>query len=394
MTGAHAASTSLGRSLVERIVGFGELLRIHGLRVTVSDVADAVAILELLDIEQSTALERGLRLAMVRREEDRAVFDALLREYWYGERSVVPNSPAPVPGGRQRSSERRTAATGAGDEGTGAPRAERPVAMHPDEGDRADGQSARGPYSATEVFVKKDFERYSASDYEVLQELLADLAVVGPWRRSRRLEGHRRGQLDVRRTVRSSLSSAGDPVRRHHRRPRHRQRRLTFVLDVSGSMEDYARPLLHLAHAAVLGRRRVEAFAFATGLTRITRGLLLRDPSVALATAREAVGDWSGGTRIGDALGRLNRESVGATRGAVVIIASDGWDLGDGARLAAEVELLHRRAYRVIWLNPHLRDPRFEPLTKGMAAALPHTDDFVSCHNFESFQALLQLLDA
>jgi uncharacterized protein len=225
-------------------------------------------------------------------------------------------------------------------------------------------------------------------------ELLADFRVRGPWRRSRRKRRHRKGMLDIRRTVRSGFKTEGHPVRRIHHRPTLKHRRLAFVCDVSGSMESYSRAVLHLAHVALVRRRRVEAFAFATRLTRITRELLTRDPNVALRSAAEAVTDWSGGTRVGECLTDLNRRYRSSLHGAVVVIASDGWDLGDPELLGAEAALLQRIAYSVVWVNPHLQDPAFEPLTRGMSAALPHVDHFVSCHNFETFLEVMDILDA
>jgi uncharacterized protein len=158
-------------------------------------------------------------------------------------------------------------------------------------------------------------------------------------------------------------------------------------------MAPYARMLLHYVHAAVAARRRVEAFAFGTRLTRITRELRGRDPERALARASAAAHDWSGGTRIGEALAALNREHgrrVG--RGAVVVVLSDGWDRGDPDALAAEMARLSRTAYRLVWLNPLKADPQYEPLARGMAAALPHVDHFLSGHSVASLEELALLL--
>jgi uncharacterized protein with von Willebrand factor type A (vWA) domain len=173
-----------------------------------------------------------------------------------------------------------------------------------------------------------------------------------------------------------------------------RPRPLVLVIDVSGSMAPYARMLLQYVQAAVAARRRVEAFAFGTRLTRITGELKGRDPDRALTRATAAVVDMGGGTRIGDALAQLNREygrRVG--RGAVVVLLSDGWDRGDPDVLAEEMARLHRTAHRLVWLNPLAADPRYEPLTRGMQAALPHTDHLLAGNSIASLQALAALME-
>jgi hypothetical protein len=163
-----------------------------------------------------------------------------------------------------------------------------------------------------------------------------------------------------------------------------------LLLDVSGSMESYARALIRFVHAAVAGRTRVEAFALGTRLTRLTRELSSRDPDRALRAAAAAVADWSGGTRLGDGLREFNDEwgCRGMARGAVVLVMSDGWDRGDPEVMAEQMERLHRVAHRVIWVNPLKSSPGYAPLAQGMAAALPHVDVFMEGHSLESLDAL------
>jgi uncharacterized protein with von Willebrand factor type A (vWA) domain len=168
-----------------------------------------------------------------------------------------------------------------------------------------------------------------------------------------------------------------------------------LVCDVSGSMEPYARVLVSYLHALISARRRVEAFAFGTRLTRITRELGGRDPQCALDRAVGAVADFSGGTRIGDAIATLNRRHGGVVgRGAVVVVCSDGWDRGDPAELAAEMARLHRCAHRLVWLNPLKAAAGYEPLVAGMRAALPHVDDFVAGNTLRSLTQVAALMDA
>ena len=185
--------------------------------------------------------------------------------------------------------------------------------------------------------------------------------------------------------MRSSLRTGGDPFERHWREPGQRLRQLVLVCDVSGSMEPYARMLLAYMQACVAARRRVEAFVFGTRLTRVTAELRGRDPDAALARAAGAVQDWSGGTRIGDALATLNREHgrrIG--RGAVVVLLSDGCDGGDPGQLARELARLARRAHRLIWLNPLEAHPDYSPRTRGMQAALPFVDEFMAGNSLAS----------
>jgi len=194
--------------------------------------------------------------------------------------------------------------------------------------------------------------------------------------------------------VRASLRTAGEPVDRLWRAPSSRPRPVVLVCDVSGSMAPYARMLLMYVQASVAARRRVEAFAFGTRLTRITHELSGRDQDLALRRATDAVVDYAGGTRIGEALASLNREHgrrIG--RGAVIVILSDGWDRGDPEVLSAELARLRRSAFRLVWLNPLAADPRFEPLTRGMRAAIPHADELLAGNSIASLEQLAVILE-
>jgi uncharacterized protein with von Willebrand factor type A (vWA) domain len=194
--------------------------------------------------------------------------------------------------------------------------------------------------------------------------------------------------------MRASLRHGGELFERRYREPMWRPRRLVLVVDVSGSMAPYARMLLQYVQACVAARARVEAFLFGTRLTRVTRELAGRDPDRALARAAAAVEDWSGGTRIGAAIATLNREHgrrIG--RGSLVVVLSDGWDRGDPEELATEMARLRRCAHRVIWLNPLAADPRYEPLTRGMQAALPHVDRLLPGNSIASLEALAELME-
>ncbi|HZB06049.1 MAG TPA: VWA domain-containing protein [Thermoleophilaceae bacterium] len=256
-------------------------------------------------------------------------------------------------------------------------------------------------WSDAELLRDKDFADYTDAERRLARGVMRRLARAGPTRASRRTRPARRrgapphaARPDLRRTIRSSLRTQGDPLERHWREPSNRPRQLVLVCDVSGSMEPYARMLLQYMQACVAARRRVEAFVFGTRLTRVTGELGGRDPDLALGRAAGAADDWSGGTRIGEALSALNREHgrrVG--RGAIVVVLSDGWDRGDPDELAAEMERLRRCADSLIWLNPLKAHPDYEPLTRGMQAALPHVDHFLSGNSLSSLGELADLME-
>ena len=350
-------------------------LRAAGVRAGLNELLIAHQALAAIVAGDPAQARLALRAALCARHEDLEVFDAVW-EAWIAEartRSPLddPAVQAVLP---------HVAVPGAGEEGAQAgPPVPRPAA-----------------WSAVELLRERDFAQMTEAERAAARRLLAELARHGPTRRSRRLKpsGTRRGRPDHRRTVRASLRYGGEPLDRRWHAPALRERPLVLVVDVSGSMAPYARMLLHYVHASVAARRRVEAFAFGTRLTRITRELRGRDADPALARAAAAANDWSGGTRIGEALATLNREHgrrVG--RGAVVVVLSDGWDRGDPEQLAVEMARLSRTAHRLVWLNPLKADPRYEPLARGMAAALPHIDDFLSGHSVASLEELAALLE-
>jgi hypothetical protein len=255
---------------------------------------------------------------------------------------------------------------------------------------------APAAWSEVELLGSKDFAEYSEAEFALARDLIAQLARRAPMRASRRLRAVRTRSdvLDLRRTVRASLASGGEPVQRRWRAPSERPRQVVFVCDVSGSMAPYARMLLQYMHACVAARRSVEAFAFATRLTRITHELSGRDHDQALSRATSAVLDLSGGTRIGASLAELNRihgRRIG--RGSWVIVLSDGWDRGDPDLLAVEMARLRLSAHRLVWLNPLAADPRYEPLTRGMQAAIPYTDRLLPGNSLDSLRQLALTLE-
>jgi uncharacterized protein len=255
--------------------------------------------------------------------------------------------------------------------------------------------------SDEEVLRSKRFDALDPDELARLYRLMTRLRIATPVRRTRRADRARHGErLDMRRTLRGSLRTAGDPIRLAHRRRRVIRRRLVMLCDISGSMEPYARAYLQFLSCAAgaggggrAGGTQSEAFVFATRLTRLTRALSSRNPERAIQRAAAAAPDWSSGTRIGDALKAFNDRHGrrGLARGAVVVILSDGWERGDPALVAREMERLRRLAYRVVWVNPRVSARGFEARAGGLVAALPHCDALVSGH---SLDALAEVADA
>jgi uncharacterized protein with von Willebrand factor type A (vWA) domain len=251
-------------------------------------------------------------------------------------------------------------------------------------------------WSPTEVLRRRDFAAYSAAEFAEARKLMADLRFAGARRASRRRRptSRSRGAPDIRRTVRRSLRAGGEPVSRAFLEAGERTRRVVLLLDVSGSMESYARAFVRFLHAAVVSRARVEAFALGTRLTRVTRELMSHDPDAAVRNAARRVVDWSGGTRLGEGLRTFNDDwgIGGMARGAVVVIFSDGWDRGDPALLAEQMTRLRRVAYKIVWVNPLKASPGYAPLAQGMAAALPFVDEFVEGHSLAALEELAEVI--
>jgi uncharacterized protein len=240
----------------------------------------------------------------------------------------------------------------------------------------------------------KRFDELEPAELIALYRLMTRLKIATPRRRTRRAERDRRGEhMDMRRTLRGSLRTGGDPIRLARRRRRVVSRRMVMLCDISGSMEPYARAYLQFLTCAAGSGPNAEAFVFATRLTRITRALASRSPERAIQRAAAAAPDWSSGTRIGDALRAFNDRHGrrGMARGAVVLILSDGWERGEPHLVGREMERLARLAYRIVWVNPRVSASGFSPRAGGMAAALPHVDALVSGH---SLDALAEVADA
>jgi len=359
------------------VVAFARLLRRLGLEVPVGATVTLGQAWAAVGLDARDDLYWAGRVVVLRRREDGPLYDRAFRAFWRGDGPAATDDAAePV-----------TASIGLDDgeagDGDDHPREDADLAL-------------RVRWSPAEVLRTRDFAACTAAELDEARRLIADLRVVGARRRSRRHRPTRRdrGRPDLRRTVRRALQRGGEPVTRAFRAPTERPRRIVLLCDVSGSMEPYARELLRFVHTAVVGGARVEAFALGTRLTRLTRELSSRDPDQALAAAAERVTDWSGGTRLGAGLRTFNdRWGVhGLARGATVVILSDGWDRGDPDLLGSEMARLRRVAHRVVWVNPLKATPDYAPLARGMAAALPYVDDFVTGHSVAALDDLVTVL--
>jgi uncharacterized protein len=380
---AASSRGRLGFRLTGRLALLAASMRAAGARVGVDELIAAHRALAAVDPTDRSAAYFALRATLCSRRDDFVAFDAAFSELFVPRAVPVPELPEELE------------AAGLVLPRIGVPAEE--VAVPVD----AEAEVVPSAWSDAELLREKDFADYTDAERQLARRVMRRLAGAGPKRPSRRTRPARRrgapphaARPDLRRTIRSSLRTGGDPVQRHWREPSERPRPLVLVCDVSGSMEPYARMLLQYMQACVAARRRVEAFVFGTRLTRVTAELAGRDPDRALDRAADAAGDWSGGTRIGEALATLNREHGRRLgRGAIVVLLSDGWDRGDPEQLSAEMARLARCAHTLVWLNPLKAHPGYEPLTRGMQAALPHVDHFLSGNSLASLAHLADLME-
>jgi hypothetical protein len=381
---------------VARLVALGRELRARGLPVGTGRILSFVRAVGALAPVGRDELYWAGRATLVARPEDTPLFDEVFASWLRrGAPTEVPPEvllalpPTAVPDQVTWREDRedlgvrveRTAATWR-DAG----------ADEPEEGDEA---SLRIVASAAEVLRRRSFADLDAAERERVERLIRRLTIRMPERSNRRLRSAAKGaRFDVRRTIRRSLRTQGEPFDRAWRARGTRIRPLVLVLDVSGSMSPYARALMQFGFAAMAAGRRVEVFCFGTRLTRATRLLRTKDPDRALREVGRVVDDWEGGTKIGASLKELldGWSQRTALRGAVVVICSDGLERGDPALLRDQMARLRRLAHEVVWVNPLKGSPRYEPLAKGMAAALPSIDVFLPGHNLESLEELASVL--
>ena len=375
--------------LLHNLLLFGRVLRGLGLDVNPGRMKDLVSALDYIEIGNKSDFYYAARTLLVHEWEDLALFDEAFELFW---RKPVESWDIPWQGltRRRRSNKPNVLPPPLKDE-------------PPPTADDSDSETKEmrtvievtRTYSNREILRHKDFSQMSAEESEAVKQMMSHLlwkVSERPTRRQRPGKGH---VIDLRRTLRHSLHSEGEIFTWAYRVPKLKPRPLVVIADISGSMERYTRVLLHFIYGMKTALTQpVEAFVFSTRLTRITRPLQIRDLDLALKNVGELVHDWAGGTRIGESLKYFNfewgRRVLG--RGAVVLIISDGWDRGDVELLDREMARLKRNCHRVIWLNPLLGAPDYEPLTRGIQAALPHIDNFLPVHNLASLEDLANRL--
>jgi uncharacterized protein len=372
--------------------------RLHdaGLPVTPARAADLARALALVRPVSRRRLYFTARSVLVADPLQVPVFDAVFAAVFGGAAAGAPPAPGDVHAVPAQDDDRsvpapRTVEGEGRQSSAGVFAASEPGPQSEDE-DAVDVPVAAA--SDEERLAQRSFDALSADELVRLYGLMSRLRLATPTRRTRRHERGSHGQdVDMRRTLRRSLRTGGDPIRLARRRRRIVRRRLVLLCDISGSMEPYARAYLQFLTCARGAGPNAEAFVFATRLTRVTRALASRRPERAMARVALAAPDWSSGTRIGEALRSFNDRHGrrGMARGAVVVILSDGWERGEPELVGREMARLGRLAHRIVWVNPRMSAAAFRVRTGGMVAALPYCDALVSGH---SFAALGEVVDA
>ncbi len=360
--------TDVRTEVVAEFVGFGQALRRAG--VTSARVEDFVGALDALDVMDTSDVYWAGRSTMCSSPDDIDIYDRLFADWFSG--INVGRVPA-----------NDTVTIGHSNAGDGQ------VAQ--DE----DVDELTMVASATERLRHRDVAKLNKHEALEMKWLFSRLAVQLPRQAVRRREPHHRGDLDIPAMVRADMRHAGEPTGLRFQRRRKKPRRVVFFVDVSKSMAPYADHMLRLAHRVYASApARVEVFTAGTRLTRITRAMKIRDSELALEAAGNVIPDWSGGTRLGESLAafidRFGRRGI--ARGAIVIIASDGWERGDASLLGEQAAQLRRLAKTIVWVNPHRGKPGFEPVQQGMVAVLPHVDHVVAGHTFTAFEELLEVV--
>jgi uncharacterized protein with von Willebrand factor type A (vWA) domain len=363
----------------EILLGFTRALRAAGLAVTHDRATSFLAATAMVGAGDPHATYRAGRATLCASPDDLIRYGHVF-EAWFGAREQLPRT---VPRERPREISPPL-----------------PTGESGEQGGAVDPDIIQAAASDVEVLRHRDVAQLKPDEKALLDAMIRALHPRLPRRRAARRTPWRRGEIDMHRTLRTTLRQMGEPGRVEHRRRGTTARRVVLLVDVSASMRPYADAILRLAHLVVSsgstngGRGRTEVFTLGTRLTRITLPLRTADPERALVRAGEQVPDWSGGTRLGETLKAfLDRWGArGMARGAVVVVFSDGWERGDASELGEQMQRLHRLAHRVVWVNPHRGKEGYEPVQQGIKAALPHCDDFVAGHSLKAFAEVLEVV--
>ncbi len=383
-----------GGRIATNIMHFARVLRAAGLPIGPGKVIDAVQAVETSGIARRDDFYWTLHAVFVNRRDQRELFDQAFHVFWRNPQilermmsMVLPSSQLGEEDAAKSDLSRRIAealTAGASPQDDIKTRETEEVEF-----------DATLTFSQDEVLREMDFEKMSNAEIDAAKAAMRHMRLPVVEIPTRRFRADKTGaRADMRATLRAALRSGGDIIPLRWRKRRHRHPPLVVLCDISGSMERYARMLLHFLHAVTNDRDRVHTFLFGTRLTNVTRYLRYRDIDIALEKISDAVVDWSGGTRISECLHDFNRfwSRRVLTQGAVVILITDGLDRDGGEGLAIEMDRLHRSSRRLIWLNPLLRYDQFQPKSQGIRAILPHVDEFRPVHNLESLAQLSHIL--
>jgi uncharacterized protein with von Willebrand factor type A (vWA) domain len=367
------------------VVAFCRILRGQGLPVGPAEEADALRALSLIRIGDPRQFKSALRTILARSRKEQDYFDQAYAAFWEGKMEPrLLHGQEEIEISNAKSSKRKQKS-----------RANTVFNWVPAE--EAQEETASAGYSPVEVLTKKDFGKFSDAEFDHAFEILQEMVRLLSTRLSRRYRNsHHHRNIDFRKTMRLSLRNAGEVLELAYRERTVRQTKLVLLCDVSGSMENYSRFLITFLYALQQVYGNIETFAFSTSLHRLTGILKRQEIEKALQEISGSVPDWSGGTKIGHSI-RSFLDEYGATllnKDSIVIILSDGWDVGDVDLMEQCIKEIHQKAGRVIWLNPLLGNPDYEPGCLGMASALPYVDDFLPAHNLESLRDLCNHLAA
>lgn len=373
--------------LFNRLIGFARLLRRAGIPIGPGSVIDALRAIELAGIGTRADFFWTLHAVLIKRHEHFPVFYEAFHRFWRRDQiDHVLREMLPVTrteGVKSRVAQRRV------EEALGLQR-RMPKQSKPQE----TVFDMRGTISDDEILRRKDFAQMSSAEVEGARRLISAMKMPHDEVTTRRFAPSPRGRIDLARTLRASVRSGGDLIELRFKKPREKKPPLVALVDISGSMSDYSRPLLQFFHTLTMKRRNVSTFLFGTRLTNVTRALKTRDPDDALALCSAGVADWSGGTRIATALEEFNRRWSRRvlSQGATVLFVSDGLEREGEGELSREIARLHRSCRRLIWLNPLLRFDGFEAKAAGIRTILPHVDELRPVHDLSSLASLCNAL--
>lgn len=373
-------------NLLRNCVLFGRMLRALGVEITPTQIVDLVDSLQYVAIGSRQDFKNSARAVLISRREHLPLFDEAFDLFWraHGNEALLELDLGRLLQKQQEPQKLEVYRRQPDKDQLPAP-------------DEEPEEERVLTYSDRELLRQKDFTRLDAVEMAAVRQMMLKTQWQLEPRRTRRTVRAAQGELiDLRRTIRQNLRHGGELLHLAYKTRKEKRRPVVLLCDISGSMERYSRVLLQFIYIVTSRLDRVESFVFSTRLTRITRQLRRRNIDDALREASAVVHDWAGGTRIGEAIKTFNydwaRRVLG--QGAIVMIISDGWDRGDVTRLAHEMERLHRSCHRLIWLNPLLGAVDYQPLVRGIKAALPHIDDFLPVHNLASLEQLAEVLAA